>query len=53
MAIELLNPKQLDEMRPAGEFVASVLTRLVDVADVGLNLLELDSLAHEDRKSVV
>src|SRR5688572_19176307 len=47
MAIELLTPRQLDEMRPAGEFVASVLTRLVEVADVGMNLLELDALAHE------
>jgi methionyl aminopeptidase len=47
MAIELLTPRQLDEMRPAGEFVASVLTRLVEVADVGMNLLELDSLAHD------
>ena len=34
-------------MRPAGEFVASVLTRLVEVADVGMNLLELDALAHD------
>ena len=47
MPIELLNPRQLDEMRPAGEFVASVLTRLVEVADVGMNLLELDALAHD------
>jgi methionyl aminopeptidase len=34
-------------MRPAGEFVATVLTRLVEVADVGMNLLELDALAHD------
>ena len=47
MPIELLTPRQLDEMRPAGEFVASVLTRLVEVADVGMNLLELDALAHD------
>ena len=47
MPIELLTPRQLDEMRPAGEFVASVLTRLVAVADVGMNLLELDTLAHD------
>lgn len=46
MAIELLSPKQLDEMRPAGRFVADVLTALVDAADVGVNLLELDALAH-------
>jgi methionyl aminopeptidase len=34
-------------MRPAGEFVASVLTSLVKVADVGVNLLELDAYAHD------
>src|SRR6059058_6041294 len=34
-------------MRPAGRFVADVLSRLADAADVGVNLLELDELAHE------
>jgi len=34
-------------MKPAGRFVADVLTRLEKVADVGVNLLELDALAHE------
>src|SRR3954447_21967274 len=34
-------------MRPAGRFVADVLTRLAEVADVGVNLLELDALAHD------
>src|SRR3954462_5853813 len=33
-------------MRPAGRFVAEVLTRLAAAADVGVNLLELDALAH-------
>ncbi|MCW2846697.1 MAG: methionine aminopeptidase type [Marmoricola sp.] len=33
-------------MRPAGRFVAEVLTRLEAAADVGVNLLELDALAH-------
>src|SRR6478609_5015218 len=33
-------------MRPAGRFVAEVLTRLADKAAVGVNLLELDELAH-------
>src|SRR4051794_31764445 len=33
-------------MRPAGRFVAEVLTRLEEAADVGVNLLELDALAH-------
>ena len=46
MAIELLNPSQLDDMRPAGRFVAEVLTTLVDTAEVGMDLLELDRLAH-------
>jgi len=44
--IELLTPTQLDEMRPAGQFVGSVLTALSEAADVGVNLLELDALAH-------
>src|SRR6188472_2194733 len=34
-------------MRPAGRFVAEVLTRLEAAADVGVNLLDLDALAHE------
>lgn len=46
MAIELLSPTQLDDMRPAGRFVAEVLTTLVETADVGVDLIELDALAH-------
>ncbi|MCD9155430.1 type I methionyl aminopeptidase [Aeromicrobium duanguangcaii] len=46
MAIELLTPAQIDEMRPAGRFVADVLTTLVETADVGTDLIELDALAH-------
>ncbi|MBC9227687.1 type I methionyl aminopeptidase [Aeromicrobium sp. 636] len=46
MAIELLTPTQIDEMRPAGRFVADVLTTLVETADVGTDLIELDALAH-------
>lgn len=45
--IELRTPAELEQMRPAGEFVAAVLTRLVAEADVGVNLLELDALTHE------
>jgi methionyl aminopeptidase len=45
--IELRTPEEIEAMRPAGRFVAEVLTRLADVADVGVNLLELDALAHE------
>ncbi len=46
MAIELLSPAQIDEMRPAGRFVGEVLTALSEAADVGVNLIELDALAH-------
>jgi methionyl aminopeptidase len=45
--IELRTPKQIEEMRPAGRFVASVITALREKADVGVNLLELDELAHK------
>lgn len=44
--IELRTPAQIEEMRPAGRFVADVLTALSEAADVGVNLLELDELAH-------
>lgn len=47
MAIELLNSRQLEEMRPAGRFVAEVLTALEDAAAVGVDLLDLDDLAHQ------
>ncbi len=45
--IELRTPTQIEQMRPAGKFVGEVLTRLAEVADVGVNLLELDAVAHE------
>lgn len=45
--IELFNPAEIDRLRVAGTFVASVLTRLRDEADVGVNLLDLDALAAE------
>ena len=44
--IELRTPAQIEEMRPAGQFVADVLTCLEEAAEVGVNLLELDDLAH-------
>jgi len=44
--IEYRTPAQIEEMRPAGRFVADVITALIDAADVGVNLLELDELAH-------
>ena len=45
--IELRTPSEIDQMRPAGRFVAEVLGELADAADVGVNLLDLDALAHE------
>jgi len=45
--IELRTPAQIEEMRPAGRFVADVITRLTEAADVGVNLLDLDALGHE------
>jgi methionyl aminopeptidase len=44
--IELRTPTQIEQMRPAGRFVADVLLALQEKADVGVNLLELDELAH-------
>ena len=44
--IELRTPTQIEQMRPAGRFVASVIRALSEKADVGVNLLELDELAH-------
>jgi methionyl aminopeptidase len=45
--IELRTPAQIEQMRPAGRFVADVITMLAEKADVGVNLLELDELAHK------
>jgi methionyl aminopeptidase len=44
--IELRTPAEIEEMRPAGRFVASVLEATARAAAVGVNLLELDALAH-------
>ncbi|HWL59739.1 MAG TPA: type I methionyl aminopeptidase [Microbacteriaceae bacterium] len=44
--IELRTPAELEAMRPAGAFVASVLRATSEAAAVGVNLLELDALAH-------
>ena len=40
--IELRTPAEIEQMKPAGRFVADVLTRLTDAADVGVNLLDLE-----------
>ncbi|ROP48264.1 MULTISPECIES: type I methionyl aminopeptidase [unclassified Rathayibacter] len=45
--IELRTPAEIEEMRPAGRFVAEVLTATSAAAAVGVNLLELDRLAHD------
>ncbi|WP_199037288.1 type I methionyl aminopeptidase [Glycomyces salinus] len=44
--IELHTPEEIARMRPAGRFVAQTLTELSEVADIGVNLLDLDDLAH-------
>lgn len=44
--IELKTAAEIEQMRPAGAFVATVLSALQDAADVGVNLLDLDALAH-------
>ena len=44
--IELRTPAEVEQMRVAGEFVASVLTATSAASAVGVNLLELDKLAH-------
>jgi methionyl aminopeptidase len=45
--IELRTPAELERMRAAGTFVASVLKATSSAAAVGVNLLELDAIAHE------
>ncbi|ANC32303.1 type I methionyl aminopeptidase [Isoptericola dokdonensis] len=44
--IELRSPREIEEMRPAGQFVAETLTAVREAARPGVNLLELDDLAH-------
>jgi len=45
--IELRTPDEIEQMRPAGRFVASVIEATSRAAAVGVNLLELDALAHD------
>jgi methionyl aminopeptidase len=45
--IELRTPAEIEQMRAAGSFVAEVLTELKAASAVGVNLLTLDSIAHE------
>jgi len=44
--IELRTPAEIEQMKAAGSFVARVLETTRDAAAVGVNLLELDELAH-------
>lgn len=45
--IELRTPAEIDRMRAAGTFVASVLEATAAASGVGVNLLALDRLAHD------
>jgi methionyl aminopeptidase len=45
--IELRTPAEIDRMRAAGSFVASVLDATMAASAVGVNLLALDKLAHD------
>lgn len=45
--IELRTPAEIEQMRVAGAFVGRVLEATRDAAAVGVNLLELDELAHD------
>lgn len=45
--IELRTPAEIDQMRPAGRFVAEVLATLRDETTVGTNLLAIDRRAHD------
>ena len=45
--IELLSPRQIDQMRPAGSFVADVLQQLRDRVEPGVNLLDIDAWTGE------
>jgi methionyl aminopeptidase len=44
--IELRSRDEIEAMRPAGRFVAAVLTELTERTQVGVNVLELDRIAH-------
>lgn len=45
--IELRTPAEIEQMRPAGRFVAETLATLRDDTNVGTNLLSIDKRAHE------
>ena len=45
--IEILSPREIEQMKPAGEFVAKVLSTLRQEVRVGDNLLDIDARAHD------
>ena len=45
--IDYFTPREIEAMRPAGEFVAGVLATLESEIEVGMNLLDIDARAHE------
>ena len=45
--IELRTPAEIEQMRPAGRFVAETLATLRDETKVGTNLLAIDRRAHD------
>ncbi|TCP57498.1 methionine aminopeptidase type I [Tamaricihabitans halophyticus] len=47
--IELKTPAEIDKMAVTGEFVAEVLTELRGIADIGVNLLDLE---HQARRRI-
>lgn len=47
VVIEIRTPAEVEQMRPAGHFVAATLSALKAHAAVGASLLDLDAYAHE------
>ncbi|WP_105567451.1 type I methionyl aminopeptidase [Microbacterium halophytorum] len=45
--IELRTPAEIEQMRPAGRFVAETLETLKQEVKVGMNLLDIDRRAHD------
>lgn len=45
--IEIKTPQEVKEMRPAGKFVADILTELKDMVKPGINLLDIDEYVHK------
>lgn len=45
--IELRTPNEINQMRTAGHLVANVVAATAKAAVIGINLLELDQLAHQ------